>query len=56
MRDVISYFEKNPPRTFVECLEIIGRFELNGMGSHRQIIPELFPEDDETLDTPKTFW
>lgn len=56
MRDVISYFEKNPPRTFVECLEIIGRFELNGMGSHRQIIPELFPEDDEALDTPKTFW
>jgi len=56
MRDVIAYFEKNPPQTFLDCLAIIGRFELNGMSSYRKSIPDLFSEDDEELDTPKTFW
>ena len=56
MRDVLNYFEKHPPTTFIECLEIISRFELNGMSSHKQSIPELFSETDESLDKPKTFW
>lgn len=56
MRDVIAYFEKNPPDTLVDCLAIIGKFELNGLSSHREPIPDLFSEGDGGLDTEKTFW
>ena len=56
MRDVIAYFEKNPPDTLVDCLAMIGKFELNGLSSHREPIPDLFSEGDGGLDTEKTFW
>ena len=39
----------------IDCLEIIGRFELNGMASHREIL-DLWTEDEETLDNDRVFW
>ena len=56
MRDAIAYFEKHPPETFIECLEIISRFELNGRGTRRKGIPELFTEPEKVVDKPQTFW
>ena len=56
MREVIAYFEKNPPQTFIECFEIISKFEMDGLGSSKKPVKEIFTEDDKTLDSPKTFW
>ena len=56
MRDAISYFEKNPPQTFVECIEATSRLGLVGMGSHAKKIPELFTEIDNSLDDVRVFW
>lgn len=57
MRDVIRHFEKHPPNNFNECLGIIGRFELNGMGSAGKRVDDFFSEkDDKTIDNDKIFW
>ena len=56
IRDVVAYFEKNPPKTLIECLHIIGHFELNGHGSHEKPVKELFEKDAKDLDNEKTFW
>lgn len=56
MRDAIKTFEKEPPQTFIECIEMVSRLGLEGMGSHVETIPELFIDTEESLDDMKIFW
>lgn len=56
MRDAIKAFEKDPPQTFIECIELVSRLGLEGMGSHNKAIPELFMDKEESLDDTKIFW
>lgn len=56
MRDAIKAFEKEPPQTFIECIELVSRLGLEGMGSHVKTIPELFVDKEESLDDTKIFW
>lgn len=56
MRDAIRYFEKHPPTTFTECLGIISKFQLNGMGSGSKVQESYFTKEEKSLDSEKVFW
>lgn len=56
MRDVVKYFTQNPPETLYDCMDIIGKFGLNGQGSLEKPIKEIFTKSEKKLDTDKTFW
>ena len=56
MRNAIALFEKDPPKTFVESIGLAGRLGLIGMSSSHNVIPELFVEEEEDLDSNRIFW
>lgn len=56
MRDVIKHFEKHPPQTFVECLGIVGKFELNGISGGNKCIEAYFTKEEKSIDSNKIFW
>lgn len=56
MREALAYFAKNPPQTWLECIELLSRLGLNGMSSRQKSIPELFVDPKEDLDNDKVFW
>lgn len=56
MREAIAFFEKNPPETIIEFMEVVSKFELNGIMAHTKRIPELFTDPDKPLDETRTFW
>lgn len=56
MRDVIKHLEKNPPDTLVDFLDIVGKFNLHGIGSNEKPNKDFFKKDDNTIDNNKIFW
>lgn len=56
MRTVIRRFEKDPPKSFLDCLDIIAHYELNGVSSRKKALPELFTKTEKSLDNERVFW
>lgn len=56
MRDVVKYFHKHPPETLIDCLSIIGKFGLNGIGSNAKPDPKNFKKSKNTIDNSAIFW
>lgn len=56
MREVMNYFQKNPPETLYDCLHIIGKFGLSGQGSSRKPDKTRFKKAEKGLDKEQIFW
>lgn len=56
MREVVSFFQKNPPHTLYDCLHIVGHFGLAGQGTKDKPNIDFFRNPEKTIDKDQIFW